>query len=220
MTNALDAINHICDKKNKVSSHFLIDKKGNIFSLVDEKYRAWHAGISKWNLINDINSNSIGIELDNSGHHLNFEKFTNKQIHSLIELLQYLKKKYNINSKHILGHSDIAPYRKIDPGQKFPWRKLIKLGILDKPNKILKKKINTIENEFINKSKNTIKLKALYMLFSIGYDTYEAEGSAKNLVKIIKVFQMRYLFAKKITGKIDSHTYRELLNIYNHYLTN
>ena len=78
------AIQYLCNKSNKVSSHFLINKLGDIYYLVNIKYRAWHAGISYWKKEGDINSNSIGIELDNSGHHLNFEKYTSKQISSII----------------------------------------------------------------------------------------------------------------------------------------
>ena len=85
------AIQHLICKKNKVSSHFLINKKGKIFSLVNIKKRAWHAGKSFWQGDNDINSNSIGIELDNTGHYINFERYTKKQVDS-IKLLKFLKR--------------------------------------------------------------------------------------------------------------------------------
>ena len=148
MQTAIGAIDHLCNKKNQVSSHFLIDKKGNIFSLVDEKFRAWHAGISKWKNISDINSNSIGIELDNSGHHLRFENYSKKQIESLAKLLEYIKIKYDIKSDCILGHSDVSPYRKIDPGEKFPWKRLYSLKILNSPLKISKNDFFKIESKF------------------------------------------------------------------------
>ena len=86
------AIQHLIYKKNKVSSHFLVNKKGKIFSLVDLKKRAWHAGQSFWKGDRDINSSSIGIELDNTGHYINFERYTKNQIDSLIKLLNFLKK--------------------------------------------------------------------------------------------------------------------------------
>ena len=120
------AIKHLIDKKNEVSSHFLINKKGKIFSLVDIKKRACHAGQAFWKGDRDINSNSIGIELDNTGHYINFERYTKNQIDSLIKLLNFLKKKYKIDNINFLGHSDISPYRKNDPGEKFPWKKLSK----------------------------------------------------------------------------------------------
>ena len=131
-----NAIQHLTDKNNKVSSHFLINKKGKIFNLVNLKKRAWHAGQSFWKGDRDINSNSIGIELDNTGHYINFERYTKNQIDSLIELLNFLKKKYDINNLNFLGHSDIAPYRKNDPGEKFPWKKLSKHNLGFFPNKL------------------------------------------------------------------------------------
>ena len=119
-----EALSHLCKKENKVSSHFLINKSGEIFYLVDILNRAWHAGQSYWRGVTDINSESIGIEIDNSGHYLDFEDYTLKQINSLIKLLKYICNKFSINNQNILGHSDIAPYRKLDPGIKFPWTKL------------------------------------------------------------------------------------------------
>ena len=130
------AINHLCNKKTKVSSHFFINKSGTIYYLVDLKYRAWHAGESCWKNIKDINSKSIGIEIDNSGHHLKFEEYTLKQISSLTKLLIYLKNRYKIKPENILGHSDISPYRKIDPGEKFPWKKLEKNKLSFVPKKL------------------------------------------------------------------------------------
>ena len=121
-----EALNHLSERKNKVSSHFFINKSGEIFYLVDVINRAWHAGRSYWKGIIDINSESIGIEMDNSGHHYDFENYTPKQINSLIQLLKYISIKFNINKQNILGHSDVSPYRKIDPGEKFPWEYLAK----------------------------------------------------------------------------------------------
>ena len=121
---------------------------------MDENYRAWHAGKSNWKKIRDLNSYSIGIELENSGHLLNFEKYSGQQISALIKLLKYLKKTYNISKLNILGHSDISPLRKIDPGQKFPWIKLEKNNLVYLP-KIRNKKniqinsLNFIEYNFL-----------------------------------------------------------------------
>ena len=116
-----ESINFLCKAENKVSCHYIISQNGKIYNLVDEKNRAWHAGQSKWLTERDLNSTSIGIELDFSPNHNN-NKFSKLLISALIVLTQYLKKKYNVDKKNILGHSDIAPLRKIDPGEKFPWR--------------------------------------------------------------------------------------------------
>ena len=96
MKNFKEALCHLCDKKNKVSSHFLINKSGDIFYLVSITSRAWHAGKSNWQKISDINSESIGIEIDNSGYLYDFENYTTKQIDSLIKLLKYISYNYSI----------------------------------------------------------------------------------------------------------------------------
>jgi len=135
------ALKHLCEKKNNVSAHFLINKSGKIYYLVNTCNRAWHAGKSYWKGFSDINSISIGIELDNSGHHNIFENYTSLQIKSLIELLTNISISFAINKHNILGHSDIAPYRKIDPGEKFPWKKLAKVGLSFIPKKLVKNKV-------------------------------------------------------------------------------
>ena len=113
-------IKRLISKKSKVSTHYLINKKGDVKSMVDEKNIAWHAGKSKWKNCINLNNRSIGIELVNKGHQFGYEKFSKQQILKLILLCKYLIKKYKIKKTNILGHSDIAPLRKKDPGEKFP----------------------------------------------------------------------------------------------------
>ncbi len=120
MKNQKSAIQRLQSKVAKVSCHYLISKRGKIFQLVKDKDVAWHAGLSRWGKDINLNSKSIGIELVNKGN----EKFPNLQIISLIKLLKFLKNKYDVKTKYILGHQDIAPKRKKDPGPKFPWRRL------------------------------------------------------------------------------------------------
>ena len=98
----------------------------NIIILVPDLYIAWHAGKSSWKNYKSLNQNSIGIEITNPGHEFGYKKFSKKQISSLLKLSKFLIKKYKISSKNILGHSDIAPDRKKDPGEKFPWKYLSK----------------------------------------------------------------------------------------------
>ena len=128
-------------------------------------YVAWHAGISSWKNYKSLNGSSIGIEITNPGHQFGYKKFSKKQINSLIKLSIFLIKKYKISKKNILGHSDIAPMRKKDPGEKFPWEYLAKKNIgiwhnLDKQKlrKLRKKKCNELMKKFF-----------LNNLFSIGY---------------------------------------------------
>ncbi len=119
-----DAIKRLSESKFEVSSHYFIKDKGEILNLVPDLYKAWHAGKSSWKNFRSLNNHSIGIEINNPGHNNGYKKFSTKQISSLIKLLRHLKIKYNIKKKNILGHSDISPERKKDPGEKFPWSKL------------------------------------------------------------------------------------------------
>ena len=209
MRTDIEALNFLTDKKNKVSSHFLINKRGKIYKLVDIKYRAWHAGLSCWKNIQDINSKSIGIEIDNSGHLLDFENYTKIQITSLIKLLKYLVKEYNINYDSILGHSDIAPYRKIDPGEKFPWHIMLEFK---------KKKIDSGHNIIKKPIFKSLKKNSLYMLCEIGYDTSLAHKNKKKFIQLIKIFQMHHR-RSLVSGLLDYDTYKIILKKFNELLT-
>ena len=150
MNKESDAIQKLCDPKSKVSSHYFIKKNGEVLNLVPDLYTSWHAGKSFWKKFNSLNNYSIGIEISNPGHNYKYRSYSSKQIFSLIKLLKNLKKKYNIKKHNILGHSDIAPDRKKDPGEKFPWSKLAKKNLsiwhkLDE-NKIKKKRCLKIKN--------------------------------------------------------------------------
>ena len=124
-----DAIKKLTNSKSDVSCHHFIKNNGETFVMVPDLYIAWHAGESRWKNYKSLNRNSIGIEISNPGHELNYKKFSNKQIQSIIKLSKILIKKYKIKPKNILGHSDIAPERKKDPGEKFPWKELAKVGV-------------------------------------------------------------------------------------------
>ena len=123
------AINKLTNANSKVSSHYYIDLKGNLIRLVPDLYVAWHAGKSFWKTDKSLNKNSIGIEISNSGHQYGYKNFNNKQIKSLLKISKYLIKEYKIKKNNILGHSDVAPTRKKDPGEKFPWKFLAKKNI-------------------------------------------------------------------------------------------
>ena len=128
MTSAEEALTRLCDAEAKVSAHFLISKQGALYQLVDPLYRAWHAGVSSWHGESDINSRSIGIELDNLGHTFGPEPFPVAQMKTLLGLLSDLTNVYTIPPHRIVGHSDIAPLRKKDPGELFPWADLAEKG--------------------------------------------------------------------------------------------
>ena len=141
MSSEKKAIERLTNKNSKVSCHYFIKRNGQIINMVPDKFIAWHAGVSNWKNHKNLNDKSIGIEIQNSGHSGKYEVYSNKQIKSLLVLSKILKNKYNIKAKNFLGHSDIAPGRKRDPGEKFPWKYFAthKIGIWNNlPEKHLK----------------------------------------------------------------------------------
>jgi N-acetylmuramoyl-L-alanine amidase len=206
MFSSHEALTYLSNPKNKVSSHFLISKSGDIFNLVDVRYRAWHAGVSCWKKIRDINSNSVGIEIDNSGHLHKFENYRKEQIASLIDLLKYLMKKFKIHPINIIGHSDIAPYRKIDPGEKFPWRILYKNKLSFLPKKLHQSKSKFLEKYFLSKSLKDNKRKAIHMLNEIGYEVIPCFKDSDKFSLLIKAYQMHFV-RTKVDGQLDIKTY-------------
>ena len=161
MSSQSKAIKRLIDEDSKVSCHFFIKKNGEIILMVPEKYTAWHAGISNWGKYSSLNKNSIGIEIHNTGHDNKYESFNKKQINSLIKLCLYLKKKYKIKNKNIVGHSDISYSRKKDPGEKFPWNNLAqkKLSVWHNLNDKTLRKLRKISIHKKNKNLFFINLK-------------------------------------------------------------
>ena len=119
-----EALAWLCHPTSKVSAHYLIDETGKIYQLVEDEKRAWHAGESFWQGCTDINSCSLGIELSNPGHSHGYQAFPEAQIDALLQLCEQLRARWDIQKNRILGHSDIAPRRKQDPGHLFPWKVL------------------------------------------------------------------------------------------------
>jgi N-acetylmuramoyl-L-alanine amidase len=200
MKRELEAIKKLTNIQSEVSSHYLIKNNGSILTLVPDLYIAWHAGKSSWKSYKSLNQESIGIEITNPGHKFGYKKFSKKQIFSLLKLSKFLIKKYKIGSKNILGHSDIAPERKKDPGEKFPWKYLSKnkIGLWHTLNKqeLIKNrklKISSIEKEFFFNN-----------LSKIGY----SKKTPKNLIKnkylrdVTKAFQRRFR-QELVNGRID-----------------
>jgi len=128
MKTAQDALERLCDPKSQVSAHYTIDEDSTLYQHVDEAQRAWHAGVSQWQGITDVNSHSIGIELVNPGHEHGYRPFPTIQIEKLISLCQAIMQRHKIH--WIVGHEHVAPNRKQDPGPLFPWEDLIKSGLI------------------------------------------------------------------------------------------
>jgi N-acetylmuramoyl-L-alanine amidase len=124
MESAEAALQRLCDPKIEVSCHYLIARHGAVFQLVDETQRAWHAGAGCWGNVNDVNSHSIGIELCNLGPLANLPPFPAAQMNALVELLADIRTRNTIHAARVIGHSDMAPSRKADPGPAFDWQRL------------------------------------------------------------------------------------------------
>ena len=190
MRSEIAAIKKLTENSN-VSSHYFIKSDGNIINMVPELFEAWHAGKSNWKDFRLLNKYSIGIEIHNPGHDHGYEKFNSKQIISLKKLLKYLIKKYKIKLNNILGHSDIAPNRKKDPGEKFPWRDLSKDNLCQW-HKLDEKKIKELRYQKIDNLKKDVFFKNLYQ---IGYGKYKKKY-------LIEAFQRRFRQGL-INGKVD-----------------
>lgn len=138
MTDGPAAVARLRDSAAKVSAHYLIEEDGSVLRMVPEDKRAWHAGRSHWRGITDVNSASIGIEIVNPGHEFGYRPFTDQQIAALIPLVAAIKERHGVTRGNIVGHSDIAPTRKRDPGELFPWHALAKLRLaLPRPTRNL-----------------------------------------------------------------------------------
>ena len=122
-----EALERLCDPKAEVSAHYTVDENGDVYQHVAEEMRAWHAGKSAWQNYRDLNSRSIGVEIVNPGHEFGYRQFAQRQIQAVIELCEDIQARHSI--EHVLAHSDIAPDRKQDPGELFPWRRLAESGV-------------------------------------------------------------------------------------------
>ena len=191
------AIKRLTNKNSKVSCHYFIKNNGEIIKMVPDLYISWHAGISSWKKDKSLNSNSIGIEISNPGHYYKYKNFSQKQITSIIKLSKNLKKKYKIKKENILGHSDIAPLRKKDPGEKFPWKLLNKKKICLWHN-LSEKNCKKLRGIKLNDSTNFFKL-----LFKFGYKSTNDDNEK---IRIYKNFQRRFR-PQLISSIVDQECY-------------
>ena len=178
------AIARMCDPEAKVSAHYCITEEGEVVRLVPEDKRAWHAGLSYWRGHKDVNSASIGIELDHPGHALGYREFNDAQFDALLPLLARIVKQLDIPRANVVGHSDVAPARKIDPGELFPWDRLAEYGLcLKRPEKL--ERGDPFDNDA-----------AFYLaLERFGYDITDGR-------KAVEAFQRRWR-PEAINGEID-----------------
>jgi len=193
MRDAAAAIARLTDAEAKVSSHYVVAEDGQVLRLVAEDKRAWHAGRSHWRGIDDVNSASIGIEIVNPGHDLGYHPFPEAQMSALIPLMADIVGRYGITRGNIVGHSDVAPARKIDPGELFDWERLARLRLaLPRPRRYLMDPHWT-DGGF------------LLALERFGYDVLDRAAA-------VRAFQRRYR-PENIDGVIDGETRAILLSL-------
>jgi N-acetylmuramoyl-L-alanine amidase len=202
MENAAVAIDRLCDPQAQVSAHYLIAQSGEVTRMVPEEKRAWHAGKSSWRGVTDVNSASVGIELDNMGHYARLNgdaeaplpPYTPAQIASLVRLLARIVKRFDIPRANVVAHSDIAPSRKIDPGEHFPWEVLADHGLcLARPEKL------ELGDPFDNDGAFFLALERF------GYDISDEP-------KAVEAFQRRWR-PERIDGKVDAQVRAILFRI-------
>jgi len=183
MQTAAEALERMCDPAAEVSAHYMIDEDGTVTRLVDEEKRAWHAGRSRWRGVTDINSASIGIEMVNPGHEWGYRPFSDEQMEALVPLLAAIVKRHNVPRANVVGHSDIAPARKADPGELFDWDLLARLRLaLPKP-KLSMRLLYDNEGAFF------------LALERFGYDITDPEAA-------VRAFERRWR-PHRITGQVD-----------------
>ena len=200
MKNCEEALNRLTDPHAKVSSHYLISENGEIFCLVPEDKRAWHAGISCWRGQINVNDYSVGIELENPGHQFGYRNFPSSQIGALIELSQEVISRHSISARNVVGHSDIAPCRKLDPGELFDWKLMARRGIGLWP---------TATGETVLPDNIEV------LLSFLGYEVSDIRAT-------IRAFQRHYL-PSEISGCVDTRTtetVNALLNLIGGYDSN
>ena len=191
MASATEALERLCDKEAKVSAHYLIEEDGAVHQLVDEQRRAWHAGVSFWRGETDINGCSIGIEMVNPGHEFGYRPFPDQQMSAAVELAGDILGRHPIALRNVVGHSDVAPTRKTDPGEFFDWKGLAGRGIGLWPG----------EADILEMDPDRLS----QMLADYGYDTIDFAAA-------LKAFQ-RHFRPQRVTGRIDPETARRVAGL-------
>ena len=195
MKSASEAIARLCNPNSKVSAHYLIDEVGNIFSLVAENKRAWHAGVASWNDDVDINNISVGVEIANPGHEFGYSRYPEQQMVAVETLSIDIIKRHSIRAARVLAHSDVSPSRKCDPGELFDWERLAAAGIGIWP-KMLPVSVD-FEIGSIRQCQKQLKM--------IGYSVKVTGVLDECTRDTILAFQRHWL-PNRLTGKFDVET--------------
>ncbi len=186
------ALDRLCDPKAEVSAHYLVARDGTVYRLVPEHRRAWHAGVACWAGERDVNGRSIGVELENPGHEFGYRAFPKKQMRALVALARGIVRRHRIPARRVLGHSDVAPRRKIDPGEKFPWRALAKAGIGYWPKPLQTKSLPDMAT-------------TQRALAAFGYEIATTGKADAETRAVVRAFQRHYR-PKRVDGRTDKET--------------
>lgn len=195
MKSASEAIARLCNPNSKVSAHYLIDEGGNIFSLVEENKRAWHAGVASWNDDVDINNISVGVEIANPGHEFGYTRYPEQQMVAVETLSIDVIKRHSIRAARVLAHSDVSPSRKCDPGELFDWERLAAAGIGIWP-KMLPVSVD-FEIGSIRQCQKQLKM--------IGY-SLKVTGVLDECTRDTILAFQRHWLPNRLTGKFDVET--------------
>ncbi|HKJ73168.1 MAG TPA: N-acetylmuramoyl-L-alanine amidase [Alphaproteobacteria bacterium] len=200
MRTGREALDRLCDSSAKVSAHYMIEEDGTLYRLVPEDRRAWHAGVASWQGEADVNGRSIGIELVNPGHEFGYRAFTEPQMQMLDTLAGDIVARYRIPPSRVVGHSDVAPLRKQDPGELFDWPRLARLGIGLWPGHVT--------GEMDRLSLWDIQA----ILAEIGYGI-EMTGEMDALTRAVIAAFQRHFLPENLTGEADMATIRRLMDV-------
>lgn len=195
------AVAWLADPRSKVSCHYVVHRDGRIISMVDEEQRAWHAGAGAWKGTSDINARSVGIEIANRGHEHGYEDFPSVQIEAVIALAQAIIARHGIAPEHVLAHSDVAPTRKKDPGEKFPWDRLSAHGVGQflPPSPIE-------DGRFMAQGDAGDPVRALQSMLALyGYDVAPSGTFDGQTAAVVRAFQ-RHFRPARVDGVADSST--------------
>jgi N-acetylmuramoyl-L-alanine amidase len=194
MKTAEEAIDRLCDGAGEppVSAHYVVGEDGGVIQMVDEASRAWHAGVSWWEGIMDNNARAVGIEIVNPGHEFGYRPFPDVQMQSVLELAKGIIARHTIKPWHVVGHSDVAPMRKNDPGELFDWAMLAQNGVGLWPSAP-----DVLDDGWQGDDNNMVGLRD--RLEAYGYGPLKGEGYDEELTKVIMAFQ-RHFVQDKIDG--------------------
>jgi N-acetylmuramoyl-L-alanine amidase len=202
MTHAANAIRWLACAESRVSCHYVIDEGGRITQLVPERERAWHAGLSSWHGETDLNSASVGIEIQNPGHEDGYRDFPDAQIAAVIALSRDIIERHDIAPTRVLAHSDIAPMRKIDPGEKFPWDRLAAAGV----GLFVPPSMPSIGGASLGPGDHGGGVRAAQALFArYGYDMPQSGAFDAQTEKVVCAFQ-RHFRPARCDGRLDLST--------------